>query len=64
MYHHTFPQRMILIVLFSIMGGIGAATFDSLLFPIIVGLIAGLGNTIILDFIKYIWYNHIFKEPE
>jgi hypothetical protein len=55
---------MILIVLFSIMGGIGAATFDSLLFPIIVGLIAGLGNTIILDFIKYIWYNHIEKEPE
>lgn len=64
MYHHTFSQRIILIVLFSIIGGIGAAAFNSLLFPIIVGLVAGLGNTIILDFIKYIWYNHIFKEPE
>lgn len=64
MYYHTFPQRMILIVLCSIIAGIGAAAFDSLLFPIVFGLIAGLGNTIILDLIKYIWYNHINKEQE
>ena len=55
---------MILIVLCSIIAGIGAAAFDSLLFPIVFGLIAGLGNTIILDLIKYIWYNHINKEQE
>lgn len=60
MYYHTFPQRMILIII----AGIGAAAFDSLLFTIVFGLIAGLGNTIILDLIKYIWYNHINKEQE